>query len=220
MIELVSVASRRALLAGMVFSAGLLAGAGSALAQASTTSVPLADVMVAGPLGDRVIGKDDAPVTIVEYASLTCVHCATFHNETVPALKAKYIESGKVRLIFREFPFDPLATAASMLARCAPEPRYFPMIEVMFKQQETWARGAKPLDELLAIARQAGFTQESFEACLKNQSVYDGINAVRKRGSEVLNVNSTPTLFINGQKRSGALSIEELDKIIEPLLPK
>jgi protein-disulfide isomerase len=176
--------------------------------------------MLAGPLGDRSLGDPNAPVTIVEYASFTCPHCATFHNETLPKLKQKYIDAGKVRLIFREFPFDAMATAISMLTRCAPEQRYFPLVELYFRQQSALMASAKPLDELLATARQAGFTQESFEACLKNQSIYDGVNAIKKHGAEVLGVNSTPTFFINGRRISGNQSIEEMDKHLEPLLPK
>jgi protein-disulfide isomerase len=182
-------------------------------------AIPAA-LLQAGPLGDKVLGKDDAPVTIIEYASLTCSHCANFHATTFGLLKEKYVDAGKVRLIFREFPLDPLSTAASMIARCASEPRYFPMVSVMFQQQRQWAGSDKPLEELLAIARQAGFTQESFESCLKDQKIYDGLNEAKKRGAEVHGVNSTPTFFINGEIRRGDMSIEELDKVIEPLLKK
>lgn len=190
--------------------------------QASQTANPRAvdstGLLQPGPLGDRILGKADAPVTIVEYASLTCSHCANFHERTYPAFKEKYIDTGKVRLVFREFPLDPLSTAASMIARCAPEPRYFPIVTVLFQQQRAWAGSEKPLEELLAIARQAGFSQESFDACLKNQSVYDGLNEVKKRGSEVFGVNSTPTFFINGEIRRGDLSLAELESLIAPHL--
>ena len=198
----------------------MLGAAGVARAQDAKSTTATSELLKASPLGDKILGKDDAPVTIVEYASLTCSHCAAFHTETLPALKEKYIETGKVRLIFREFPFDPLSTAASMIARCASEPRYFPLIDLFFRQQDSWTRADKPLDAMVAIARQAGFTQESFEACLKNQSVYDGINDQKKRGSDVHGVSSTPSFFINGQKRSGNMSIEEISKLIDPLLPK
>jgi protein-disulfide isomerase len=187
-------------------------------ASAGGKGAEIAGLLQPGPLGDRVIGKPDAPVTIVEYASLTCSHCANFHQVTYPALKEKYIDTGKVRLIFREFPLDPLSTAASMIARCAPEPRYFPLVSVLFQQQRGWAGSDKPLEELLTIARQAGFTQETFDACLKNQSIYDGLNDVKKRGAEVFGVNSTPTFFVNGQVRRGDATLEELEKLIEPLL--
>lgn len=177
-------------------------------------------LLQAGPLGDKILGKADAPVTIVEYASLTCSHCANFHENTFPALKTQYIDTGKVRLIFREFPLDPLSTAASMIARCSTEERYFPLVSVFFKTQRQWAGSEKPLEELLAIARQAGFTQESFEACLKDQKIYDGLNTVKKRGAEVHGVEATPTFFINGEKKSGDMPIEDLAKLIDAKLAK
>lgn len=195
--------------------------AGSGTAQAAPAAKPdMAKLLEAGPLGDKILGKADAPVTIVEYASLTCSHCADFHANTFKTLKEKYIETGKVRMIFREFPLDPLSTAASMMARCAPETRYFPLVDVLFSQQKNWAMSEKPLDSLLAIARQAGFTQESFEACLKNQSIYDGLNEAKKRGVEGHGVNSTPTFFINGEIRRGNMSVEDLEKLLAPHLPK
>ena len=208
-------ANRRNVLQSAALAAALAAMPVAALAQQGKTPEAL---LQAGPLGDKVLGKDDAPVTIIEYASLTCGHCANFHTRTFPALKEKYIDTGKVRMIFREFPLDPLSTAASMMARCSSEQRYFPLVTMLFQQLPQWAGSDKPLDALLAIARQAGFTQESFEACLKNQSVYDGLNTAKKRGAEVHGVKSTPTFFINGQIRRGDMSIEDLDKVLEPLL--
>lgn len=193
---------------------------GSTPASASESGTDMAALMQAGPLGDKVMGNADAPVTVVEYASLTCIHCANFHTRTLPALKERYIDTGKVRLVFREFPFDPLSTAASMLARCTTEQRYFPLIDVFYKQFETWTGSQAPLDELRKIASLAGFTQESFEVCLKDQKVYDGINDAKKRGADVLGVSSTPTFFINGQKTSGFKSIEEFEKLLEPHLKK
>jgi protein-disulfide isomerase len=176
------------------------------------------DLMVPGPMGDLVVGSNDAKVTIIEYASLTCGHCANFHNRTWPELKKKYVDTGKVRFVLREFPLDPLATAGFMLARCAGGEKQYAMIDVFFEQQRNWAFGNKPLDALMALSRQAGFTQESFEACLKNQSVYDAVEWVRKRASDKFGVSSTPTFFINGRMERGALSLEEFEKIIEPLL--
>jgi protein-disulfide isomerase len=121
---------------------------------------PMVDLMTPSALGDQSLGKDDAPVTIIEYASMTCPHCAKFHEITYPELKKRYIDTGKVRFIFREFPLDPVAATAFMMARCAPKDKYFPLIEVLFQQQETWAVGppASPLPLLLQIAKQANFT--------------------------------------------------------------
>ncbi len=199
-------------------SAGVAAVALPGLsAPAAAQSVSASDLAVASTLGDVWVGKDDAKVTIYEYASLTCSHCATFHNKTWPALKQKYIDTGKVRFVLREFPLDPLATAGFMLARCSGNERYYPISDLLFAQQRTWAFSEKPVDALLGLVKQAGFTQESFEACLKNQQIYDAVNAVRDRGAK-LGVNSTPTFFINGQIHRGALTIEEFDKILGPLV--
>jgi protein-disulfide isomerase len=180
-------------------------------------NVPLDALMKPRPLGEMSLGNADAPVTIIEYASMTCPHCAHFAEATYPELKKRYIDTGKVRYIFREFPLDQLAAAGSMLARCAGADKYFPLIETLFAQQRDWVV-QKPLEPLLAIAKQAGFTQETFEACLKNQQMLDGIAGIRDEAAQKFGVNSTPTFFINGKRVAGALSIEELEKEISPYL--
>ena len=121
-----------------------------------------------------------------------------------------------MRFIFREFPLDPLAAGAFMLARCAGKDKYFPLIETLFAQQKEWVV-QKPLAPLLGIAKQAGFTEESFDACLANQKVLDGIEVGAQRGVQQVRRQSTPTFFINGKIFRGALSIEELDKEIAAL---
>lgn len=181
-------------------------------------NVPVQDLAAPGPLGDVALGSADAKVTIVEYASLTCSHCAAFHKETFPELKKRYIDTGKVRFILREFPLDPLATAGFMLARCDGDSKYYPVSDLLFDQQRSWAFVDKPLDALQQMMRQAGFSKEKFESCLKDQKLYDAVNAVRKRGEEAFKINSTPTFFINGQRRTGNLSIDEIEKIIRPML--
>ena len=196
-------------------------------AAALFNSAPLAfadptmeELMRPGPLPDLVLGKADAPVTIVEYASMTCPHCANFHKTTYPALKTKYIDTGKVRFIFREFPLDDLAVAGSMLARCAGKDdsaRAMALIDVLFASQDKWAV-RDPVPQLLQISKQAGFTQATFDECLKDQKLYDNILAMRERGSKDYKVESTPTLFVNGKMVKGGASIEELDKVIAPLL--
>ena len=198
--------SRRHLLAGIGTAAltgpALLSGVQVARAQ----DVNLVELYKAGPLGDKVLGSDSAPVTIVEYASVTCPHCATFHQKTYPALKSKYIDTGKVKLIFREFPTQPaaVATAGFMLARCA-EDKYYPMLDAIFSQQQSWAQD--PYNGLLRIARQAGFSQEKFDACLKDKKLAEQIQAVAQRGNEQFKVESTPTFFVDGKKYVGALSM-------------
>ena len=198
--------------------AGLGAGVPGFIAAAQAQTANIEDLMVPGPMSEMVIGSNDAKVTIIEYASLTCGHCANFHLRTWPDLKKKYVDTGKVSFVLREFPLDPLAMAGFMLARCAGGDKQYAMIDLLFEQQRNWAFGNKPLDALMSLSRQAGFTQESFEACLKNQSVYDAVEWVRKRGADKFGVSSTPTFFINGRMERGALSLEEFEKIIEPLL--
>ena len=189
----------------------------TASAPASRGTVDMAKLLADGALPDKVYGQADAPVTIVEYASMTCGHCATFHKTTLPELKSKYIDTGKVRLIMREFPFDPRAEAGFMLARCSQE-RYFAMVDVLFKQQDSWARVQDARTALLQIARLAGFSQESFEACLTDQQLLLDVRAVKDRGEKEFGVDSTPTFFINGGKYPGAMSIGEFSAIIDPLL--
>lgn len=204
------------LVATAMIGTGFSLAATPALAQAAAS----ADLAVAGPLGEMVMGADSAPVTIIEYASMTCSHCAHFQEASFPELKKKYIDTGKVKYILREFPLDPLAAAGFMLARCAgkdDKSKYFALVDTLFDQQKNWVV-QKPLDPLKAIAKQAGLTDQQFEECLANQQILDGIEAVRQRASEKFGVNSTPTFFVNGKKLSGDLSMDQLDKEIQPYL--
>jgi protein-disulfide isomerase len=189
----------------------------TAVAQTAGGEVPLAELMQPGPLGDEVLGDANAPVTIIEYASMTCPHCSHFHKTVYPDLKKKYVETGKVRFIFREFPLDPLAAAASMLARCAGKDKFFPLIEAFFEAQSDWVV-QKPLQPMFAIAKQAGFTQQTFDECLANQQMLNGLEEGRTRAAQKFNVNSTPTFFINGKLYRGALTVDELDKQLAPYL--
>ncbi|HEX3181503.1 MAG TPA: DsbA family protein [Beijerinckiaceae bacterium] len=213
--------SRRDLLKFVVFGSGLgaagLIEVAPALAQ--NARVDVEQLMAEGALPDVVEGQANAPVTVVEYASMTCSHCAAFATKVYPTLKSKYIDTGKAKLILREFPLDPLATAGFMLARCSGDKREA-MIELLFAQQKNWAFVDKPLDGLLNVVKQTGMTQETFERCLKDQALYDKINMVRDRGAEKFGVNATPTFFINGKRVSGEMTVEQLDKEIAPLLPK
>jgi protein-disulfide isomerase len=198
-------------------AAGEAQPAAAVEAPKSQGSVDMAKLLERGALEDKVLGKADAPVTIVEYASMTCPHCAHFHATTLPELKTKYIDTGKVRLIFREFPFDPRSEAGFMLARCSND-NYFAMVEVLFKQQQNWATVENAKDALLQISKLAGFSQESFEACLTDQKLLDDVRAVQKRGADEFRVDSTPTFFINGNTYKGALSIAEMSAIIDGML--
>jgi protein-disulfide isomerase len=217
------VITRRNLLIGASVAAIVVAVGGvEALLEAQPAAAQGAaalDLLVPPPLGDRTLGKDDAPVTIVEYASMTCPHCAHFHETVYPELKKRYIDEGKVRFIFREFPLDPLAAGASMLARCADKDKFYPLIETLFQQQRQWAV-EKPIPKLLALAKQAGMSEQTFNACLSDQKMLDAMQAEQKRATDKFGVNSTPTVFVNGKKVVGGTSIEDLAKIIDPLLTK
>jgi len=196
---------------GVVDLFGLFGGT----AEAQTFSV--LELEAKGPLEDIPMGAENAPVTIIEYASMTCPHCAAFEAQTFPKLKEKYIDTGKVRYIMREYPLDRLAAAAFMVARCAGPDKYNPLIETLFAQQQKWAV-REPIPPLLAIAKQAGFTQESFEACINDKELLTKVQEERDIASKKFKVDSTPTFFINGEKHAGAMSIEELDKILAPLI--
>ena len=195
-------------------------GAGVALTALSGcfSSEPSANLAQPGPLKEMTLGNPNAKVKVIEYASMTCPHCASFHNRTYHALKAKYIDTGKVLFAFREFPLDQVGATVAVLARCAPEDKFFDVIDVFFKTQPQWRSGANPLAGILEIAKQVGFTQQSVEKCLQNKEVIDGVNAIRNHGGEVLKVDATPTFFINGKKVSGALSLDAFDKEFEGLL--
>jgi len=165
------------------------------------------ELLKAAALEDHVLGRSDAPVTVIEYASMSCPHCAMFHVQTLPELKRDFIDTGKVRFIFREFPFDGVALAGSMLARCTGPQQFFDAVEVLFREQQHWAFSSDPESALKAIAfSRYGFTQESFDRCLQNQKMYDAVLAGRKRAYEQFGVASTPTIFVNGVRYRGALS--------------
>ena len=203
-------------LTGSALGAALLAPALplSALAQG-----PVVDgLMQPGPLGDVWLGPDNARCTIIEYASMTCSHCAAFHKFTWPALKERYLDTNKVRFTLREFPLDPLATAAFMLARADNAARYYPITDMLFDQQANWAFVPKPLDALEQMMRQAGFSKEKFEATLKDQTLYDAVNAVKEKAMTTFKVNATPTFFINGQKYQGEMTIDGMEKVIKPIV--
>ncbi len=168
-----------------------------------------------GPLPEQAIGSPDAPVTVIEYASLTCGHCANFHNTTYKELKREYIDTGKVYFIFREFPLDTVSAAAFMLARCAPEDKYFDIVDLMFEEQRNWAFTNDPYSALLSMGKQLGFTEDAVKACLTNQEILDGVTEVRDYGSSTLGVDATPTFFINGEKVSGALSFDEFKTYVD-----
>ena len=166
--------------------------------------------------GDMVLGSPAAKVTIIEYASASCPHCARYHKDTFPLLKHDYIDTGKVRLVFREFPHNQAALAAFMIARCAPADRYFPLMEAIFATQDAWLKA--PKDGLFKVARFAGFSHEAFEACLNNKVIAREVIAVQEKAKTEFGVHGVPTFFINGKMIRGAVSIDKMRSIIDPLL--
>ncbi|MCC2096346.1 MAG: DsbA family protein [Hyphomicrobiales bacterium] len=215
-------ATRRSVLTRGAASLAVLAATTAlpvvALAQGSSQSMPVDKLLAKNALPDIWMGKDNAPVTIIEYASMTCSHCAAFHAGTFKKLKEAYIDTGKVRMTVREFPFDPLAMAAFMLARCEGPAKREAMIGLLFSTQQTWAFSKKPLEALIQVSRQAGMSQESFEKCLKDKELYENVSKVRDRGAKEFQVNSTPTFFVNGTKLSGDLPLADFAKIIDPIV--
>lgn len=198
-------------------AAALAAMAPAAFAQEEQALPPVDKVALAVPPahGEMTLGKPDAKVTIVEYASASCPHCAEFANIELPKFMKDYIDSGKVQLLFREFPHNDAAMGGFMVARCAPKEKYFPLVEVLFKTQQVWV--PNPLEGLKAIALQSGFTEETFMACLNNEAVAKSIMAERKRG-EGFGVQGIPTFFINGERYKGEYTFEAMKAVIDPLL--
>ncbi|WP_333794209.1 DsbA family protein [Hyphomicrobium sp.] len=213
---------RQALVAGALFTGLALTGSAPAFAQRrqGPTEIPLDELLKPSGLPELTMGPEDAKVTVVEYASMTCGHCMVFQTKIFPEFKKKYIDTGKVRYIFREFPLDARAFAASMLARCAGSPeKSFALIDALFERQEDWAFVKdNPTPKLFEIAKQAGFTQESFDKCLTDQKLLDELTAVHTRASETFGVNATPSFFINGKRLQAAPVMEEFEKVIDPLL--
>lgn len=206
----------------MLSLTGLAALAGLSPLQFVSQAAAQSAAEVAKPvsLPDMALGPNDAAVTITEYASMTCPHCATFNEQVFPKIKKEYIDTGKVRYIFREFPLDIKAAAGSMLSRCIAKddaPKYFAVTDMLFRQQNDWVM-KNTTETLTRIGKQAGLTQQQVEACLKDQALLDKIAADQKYASDVLKVDSTPTFFINGEKIKGEASFEEFAKKINPLL--
>ncbi len=168
---------------------------------------------------EMVIGNANAPITIIEYASLTCGHCGRFHNETLPTLKTKYIDTGLARLVYRDFPLDPLAMRAAMLAHCTGKQRYFGFLEVLFRNQAKWTTAADPVAALAETARIAGLGQADFERCVADEDLFKRLREGRAEAERTYRIQSTPTFIINGKKFVGARSFEEFDGILRQFLP-
>ena len=211
-------ASRRRFLNLSLLSAGATASLALAACGDDANSVDAKELMKPGSVPDMEMGKADAPVTVVEYSSLGCPHCADFQSEVFPHLKKTYIDAGKVRVILRDFPLDQVAAAAAMLARCAPKDKYFDMVDLFFGKQQTWHVAENPTDALFNLVKQTGFTRESFETCLKDQKLLDGISAQRQRGADLFKIQGTPTFFVNAKHADNFQTIPDVDKTLASVL--
>lgn len=212
---------RRFLMTTAIAAAGLAAVASFpelALAQEPSATVDVTELMKPGVLPEMALGNPDAKVKIVEYMSMTCSHCADFHNKTFDEIKTKYIDTGKIYFVLREFPLDPLAAAGFMLARNAPGGKYFEVVSYLFKTQSQWAFVDDPLSGLRNISKQFGYSPATFEATLTDQKLLDNINETRKRGADAFGITGTPTFFINGKREVGFMSVDEMSAKIDPLL--
>jgi protein-disulfide isomerase len=213
--------TRRAFTAALSLTGlGLLAGFSPLRLITDAMAQSAADVAKPVSLPDMALGPADAAVTITEFASMTCPHCAAFTEKVFPKIKSEYIDTNKIRFVFREFPLDIKAAAGSMLARCIAKDdagKYFAVIDLLFRQQEGWVM-KNTTEALVRIGKQAGLSQQQVEACLQDQALLNKLEADRKYANDVLKVNSTPTFFINGEMVKGEQSFEEFDKRIKSLL--
>jgi protein-disulfide isomerase len=177
----------------------------------------LAEAVEIGP-DERVIGDPAAPVTIVEYASMTCPHCASFHDVVYPGLKENWIDTGKARMVFRHFPLDGLALRASALAECMEGVRFFGFLSLLFETQASWARADDPVKALQELAKQAGLDEAASDACLNDDAVLTKVLEQRKEGSDIYGISSTPSFLVNGEKMQGAATYEEFDAQLKKLV--
>jgi protein-disulfide isomerase len=182
-------------------------------------ALPLASASGQATVSERVLGDPDAPVTIIEYSSLTCPHCAAFHAGTLPAIKERFIETGQAKIVYRDFPLDQNALNAAVIAHCAGDDRYFAFLEAMFASQDRWARSSNPTESLLQLAGLGGMPREQAEACLADDAMLDAVLQTRLDGQAEFNIASTPSFIINGQMVSGNRSIDEFATVIEAALP-
>lgn len=169
---------------------------------------------------EAVIGREDAPVTVIEYFSLTCPHCATFHRETFPKVRETYIDTGRVKWVLRDFPLDRYALMAAVIAHCAGPDRYPAFVQTFLETQRQWARSDDPLAALKTIGRLGGLSDEEMDACLSDRDMVDAVLRMRLEGEQQYGVDSTPTFVVGGRRHSGAIPFEEFAKILDALLPK
>lgn len=185
-----------------------------------TGSARAADKATQDMLADHSMGSPDAPVTMIEYASLSCPHCAAFHEETLPQIKKAYVDTGKVRLVFRDFPLGDRALAAAMVARCAGPVRYFALVTLFFRDQADWGQAKDGFAALKATAKKAGMSAAQVETCVRNEELKQGLRKIALEASEKQGVDSTPTFFIDGEKVEGAQPFKNFAAVIDRALAK
>lgn len=173
---------------------------------------------IPNPLGEIVLGDPNAPITVVEYSSLTCGHCGTFHNDVLPSLKREYVDTGKVKFYFRPFPFDSFATAGAMLTQCTNKPVRMAFLTLLFKRQDEWTRAKDPMEKLQSYSRQTGMSAEEFVLCLRDKNTLEGIRKMQSIANKELGVKSTPTFFINGKKIEGNVGVINFRKALDKKL--
>jgi len=197
-----------------------LAGASPAVAQTPPKPAPGGGEGLAARPDDRVLGKADAPITIIEYASLTCPHCAHFAVDVLPKLKQKWIDTGKAKLVLRDFPLDEPALRAAMAARCAPPDKFYPLVDTFFAQQENWVTSRDYRAALEKLAKLAGIGDKQFKTCIEDKKLEDQVAQSRLTAAQQLGVNSTPSFFVDGKKFEGAPTFEAFDQLLSALAAK
>jgi protein-disulfide isomerase len=200
---------RLGLLAGTTSVLGGLAGGAGVIAPAWAQD---------GGLPERALGSPEAEITIIEYASLTCPHCAHFHEDTYPELKTQWIDSGKARFVYRHFPLDGLALRASALAECMEGERFFGFLDLLFASQQSWSRASDPIKALQNLAKQAGMDEATSEACLTDDAVITQVLTQRQQASAEFGIESTPSFIVNDKKIAGAIGYGEFDEFLSGLL--
>ena len=198
----------------------LILGIAASLMLLTVTTSFAEKVSLSEAMAEKSIGSPNAPITMIEYSSLTCSHCAAFHTDTLPRIKKDYIDPGKLRLVFWDFPLGNLALAAAMLARCSGQDNYVPMTSALFLSQETWARSDAPFDAIAGIARLSGMNINDIETCLDDSELLAAIQAKAKEAESLLGVTSTPTFFIEGEIVPGNLSYREFKDLLDKALAK
>ena len=169
-------------------------------------------------LQNQTLGQETAPIKMIEFASLTCGHCAKFHNEVFPKLKEDYIDSGKIYFTYQDFPLDKFALKASVIARCSGKDKYFSFLKVLYKKQKDWTRSQDPFKSLLKIAKLGGLKNDEIKVCVSNKSIEDGILKKRLNSTKEFEIKATPTIYINGKKYNGDLSYEALKLKLDSLI--